>query len=631
MSFGLFLRRELITSTRRGAAFADRRHAAYLAAMLIGGCFAVWEWRGWDRSSIPGAASFGFAMFGALVVLETVLVMGFMAGAAAPAIAQERDKKSLDSLLATRASAADVVLGALGGALLRYLNRGAALAPIVVLIMYLGGIDPRLVALTVAGLVSTAVVTAALAVAVSAGAATSRHAVSYTVSLAMALMYFPMVALLLLPRIWPAIVPWTAPIAVRMLDGSPLGVATSLAGMTPRGPVVHQVLRMIAIQAVGSLIFVLWAIVRLRPASRAVYDREGRASLLRALRAKWRPRPSCGDDPVLWREMYSRPILGEFWMIVDRLSNLAWVGCLAYGVWLFAAPAFVELSERGFVPSPSNLEFPGLNPIARMIVAKASGSLMIGEPGQSRLDFNIVLRQLSGALAFVYYLMIAGAAAESVVTERERDTWLGLIATPLTGWEILRAKMLGVLWKTRPLGLVILAAWIVGLSTGALHPLGLLASVAAGAASCGLFAALGVSMSLWSSDRSQATGRVIAPLTAMFMMGVLPFMLPGIASFAVAAASPPFQIWTALLSYDDVRDLTHARVGAQFAVIGARSPTAARLILATWLIGVTAQAIAGLLLARAATHGFDAVVGRPMRGRSDEARGCSPPIDRPVD
>ena len=115
MSFGLFLKRELITSTRRGAAFSDRRHAVYLAAMLIGGCFAVWEWRGWDRGSVAGASSFGFAMFSVLVVVETVLVMGFMAGTAAPAIAQERDKKSLDSLLATRVSAADVVLGALGG------------------------------------------------------------------------------------------------------------------------------------------------------------------------------------------------------------------------------------------------------------------------------------------------------------------------------------------------------------------------------------------------------------------------------------------------------------------------------------------------------------------------------------
>ena len=495
--------------------------------------------------------------------------------------------------------------------------------------MYLGGIDPRLVALTLAGLVSTAVVTAALAVAISAGAATSRHAVSHTITLAIALMYLPIVALILLPRIWPAIVPWTAPIAVRMLDGSPLGVATSLAGITPRGPVIPQVFRMFAIQTVGTAFLVLWAIARLRPASRAVYDMEGRASLLRALRAKWRPRPICGDDPVLWREMYSGPALGEFWMIVDRLSNMLWMGCLAYGVWLFAAPAFVELSERGYVPSPSNVEFPGLNPIARMIVAKASGSPMIAEPGQARLDFNIVLRQLSGALAFGYYLMIAGAAAESVVNERERDTWLGLIATPLSGWDILRAKMLGVLWKTRPLGFVILAAWIVGLLTGALHPLGLLAAVITlGGVVRAVRGPRGVDVALVVRPRP-GDGTGDRALDALIIVGVLPFMLPGIASFAVAIGSPPFQIWSVLLSYDDVRDLIHSQGVAQFAVIGVRGATAARLFLAAWLIGVTAQAVGGLILTRVAVRGFDAAVGRPVRGPTDASRDCSRPSIAP--
>ena len=623
MPFGLFVRRELITSTRRGAAFAERRQAVYVAALLIGGCFGVWEWRDWDRESVAGASSFGFAMFAALVALETVLVLGFVAGTAAPAIAGERDRKSLDSLLATRVSSADVVLGALGGTLLRYLNRSAALVPILVLVMYLGGIDPRLVALSVAGLFSTALVTAALAVAVSAGAATARDAVAFTMTLALVLMYLPLLALILLPRIWPAVTPWTAPIAVRLLDGSPLGVVTSLAGMTPRGPVIPQVLRMIAIQTVASVVFVFWAIVRLRPASRAVYDMEGRASLLRALRARWRPRPPCGDDPVLWHAMYSRPVVGEFWRLVERLFNIVWVACFAYGVWLFAAPSFVELLEWGYGPGPSNLRFPELNPMARMLVARVSGSPMIGEPGQSRLDFNIVLRQLTGAMTFVYYLMIAGAAAESIVNERERDTWLGLIVTPLSGWEILRGKMLGVIWKTRALGLVILAAWLVGLLCGALHPLGLLAAVAAGGASCGLFVALGVSRSLWSIDRAQATGRVIAPLTFSCMLGALPFMMPGVVGLVAAVGSPPFQIWSALLSYDDVRDLIRSEGVAQFAVIGVRGVAGARLLLAAWLIGVTAQAVGGLILLRVAVRGFDAAVGRPIRGRSEGSRGCS--------
>ncbi|MDR3621302.1 MAG: hypothetical protein P4L85_18270 [Paludisphaera borealis] len=630
MPFGLFLKRELTISTRRGTVFSDRRAAACMAAEVIGGCFAVWYWWDWDRESVAGAASFGFTMFGALVLAELTLVLAVIPMTAAPSIALERDKKSLDSLLATRVSAADVVLGALGATLLRYGNRLLALAPIVVLIMFLGGIDPRLAALAFAGVASTAIVTASLSVAISAGARTSRHAVSYTVSLATAWMYLPLLGVMAVPRLWPAVAPWIVPVAARMLDGSPVGVVMSLAGMTPRGPLVPSVLKMIAIHAIASVALVAWAIVRLRPASRAIHDLEGREAFFRSLRARWRPWPACGDDPVLWHEMHSARASGEPSDLLARLVNVGLIGALAYVMWLFAAPAFAELFQRGYGPGPADAAFPELNPLARMLVAKASRFPVIVTPGQARLDFNIVLRQSTGLLGFVYLLMLAGTAAESVTNERDRDTWLGLITTPLTGWEILRAKMLGSIWKTRVMGYVILSIWTLGLLTGAVHPLGFAAVVVASGAAGGFVTALGVSMSLWSKDRAQASGRVIGPLVLSFCLGAVPFLLPGPVSGVAAAGSPPFQLWSALFSYDDVRDLLHARGVSQFAVAGVRSATAAWLMLAAWLIGVTAQAVAAVLLTRAAVRGFDAAVDRPVRSRDVVRQVETGPCSRPA-
>lgn len=52
----------------------------------------------------------------------------------------------------------------------------------------------------------------------------------------------------------------------------------NLVGAFPRGPLVGAVLRMIAFQLARATVLVLWAIARLRPASRAVYDVEGRAA-----------------------------------------------------------------------------------------------------------------------------------------------------------------------------------------------------------------------------------------------------------------------------------------------------------------------------------------------------------------
>jgi ABC-type transport system involved in multi-copper enzyme maturation permease subunit len=241
-------------------------------------------------------------------------------------------------------------------------------------------------------------------------------------------------------------------------------------------------------------------------------------------------------------------------------------------------------------------------------------------PGQARLELNIVLRQTTGLLDLLYVLMVAGAAAESVAVERERETWLGLIATPLTGWEILRAKMLGSVWRARGLAFLMLALWIVGLLAGAVHPLGFLAALAGMGVSCWFLAALGVSMSLWSRDRSQATGRVLGPVMLSLGLVALPFMLPGTVSVLLAAGTMPFQTWASLLSYEDVHAAIHSGAIPQFAVIGIRSGEGARIVLAAWLISTTAQAVGAFLLTRSAVRGFDAAIGRPIRTRGDAHR-----------
>ena len=114
-------------------------------------------------------------------------------------------------------------------------------------------------------------------------------------------------------------------------------------------------------------------------------------------------------------------------------------------------------------------------------------------PGQARLEFNIALRQFSAMLASPFAFGIFVAAFRSVAAERKSDTWLGLIATPLSGWEILRAKMLGAVWYARGYAVTMLTLWTLGLLAGALHPLGFLAGLAGLAASTAFYVALGIS------------------------------------------------------------------------------------------------------------------------------------------
>ena len=176
---------------------------------------------------------------------------------------------------------------------------------------------------------------------------------------------------------------------------------------------------MAAIQVAVAGALTAWAVWRLRPASRALYDVEGRIGMLRALRAANRTLPRrrpCGDDPVLWNEKYWLRVRSRAGRVAGRLVRLAWAGLLAVGTWWFAAPAFVELAERGYGPSPEAYTMPEIEPAGagdRRAADRAGEHHP--EPGQARLEFNLALRQFSAmaALGFV----VDGL----VVRGRERD------------------------------------------------------------------------------------------------------------------------------------------------------------------------------------------------------------------
>ena len=264
---------------------------------------------------------------------------------------------------------------------------------------------------------------------------------------------------------------------------------------------------MIALQAAASVVLLVWATPGCGgPRGPCTTWKGGRRSA--ASCAKWRPRPPCGDDPVLWHEVHYRRPSSTAAVVAEGLCSALAVGILAYLISWFAVPAFAELFRSGYGPSPGTPSLPDLTPFARMLVVKLSRTTFAVPPGQARLDFNIILRQTTAFLDILLVLMVAGTAAEAVAAERDRDTWLGLIATPLTGWEILRAKMIGAVWKTRGVWFVMLALWALGLLSGAVHPLGFLAALASTAVSCGFLSASG-----WRRrcGRGRATGPSAGP------------------------------------------------------------------------------------------------------------------------
>ena len=86
-----------------------------------------------------------------------------------------------------------------------------------------------------------------------------------------------------------------------------LGGLQLATGLHSWPQLVYQVGRMIGFQLVGAVLFTVAAIVRLRPAHRALagVDRQARRRERRRLVWRFRPRPPVGDDPIFWREKYT--------------------------------------------------------------------------------------------------------------------------------------------------------------------------------------------------------------------------------------------------------------------------------------------------------------------------------------
>jgi hypothetical protein len=330
-----------------------------------------------------------------------------------PAIASERDRKSLDALLTTWLSGAEIVVGSMVAGLLRAANGLAAALPLVVLMEFLGGVDPGLVLLSGVGLASTALAAAAISVAASVGARTRGRPVSIAIGLMLAWHGLRPAFLALRMHLWTGGPRWVPEAALWMFDTSPLGVALSLLGVMPRpGSIVESVLRMTAIETAGAAVLPLWAAWRLRPASRALEDVEGRSVRLRTLRQsrRRRPRPPCGDDPVLWNAIQTnqRATVGAW--IEARLVGLVWIGLIGLVTSWFAVPAFRELAARGYGAGPEAFTMPAWNPLVRVIGDKLIMPAAGPAAGQARLEFNIASRLCSAVWVGGYVVALYGTA-----------------------------------------------------------------------------------------------------------------------------------------------------------------------------------------------------------------------------
>ena len=137
---GPVFNREIITTPRSLRLYLTR--AGYVAA-LFGLVFTAWLilFGSKQQSGLGDLARFGSAIFTVLAPLQLAIAVAFSALITAAAVAQEKDRRTLDLLLMTNLSNTELVLGKLLASMLSIIVPTVASIGLLMLVTLLGGVS----------------------------------------------------------------------------------------------------------------------------------------------------------------------------------------------------------------------------------------------------------------------------------------------------------------------------------------------------------------------------------------------------------------------------------------------------------------------------------------------------------
>jgi hypothetical protein len=182
-----------------------------------------------------------------------------------------------------------------------------------------------------------------------------------------------------------------------------------------------------------SLLCLLVAAWRLRPA----YRRQLEAATPRNwLGRRWLERPPVSDLPIRWKERYVGEMrsLPGLWITPRRVRILAIVAfTIGSSLAILAAHLPSQCRPTDWARACMQLDYEavvrstvGIEPAGNAFLLQSVGALIIGS------------------------LWVGVRAAVSVTAERERQTWEGLLLTPLDAKQVIRGKVWGIIDSARP-------------------------------------------------------------------------------------------------------------------------------------------------------------------------------------
>jgi len=435
MLLGPTFRVELVSVARRRRYFVLR--VVYAALIL----FVLWSsystarlWGAGDHRemSIQNVANLATTFFISFSWLQMLAILVVGPAMAAGTISLERERRTIEYLFTTDLANHEIILGKTFARLALLGQFVLVGLPILFLFRMLGGIPAKVLFATFLLGGSTAVLLTALSVCVSVWSPRARDAVVRIYLLLVAMIVLPIV--FQIPTGWgifssPVWLTLGKPIVDFLIRINPLwtlGRALGNRRAVGIGLDMQFVWQTVGVQLLVSTLAILLAMsavrrVHLRESTRGSTAKQGRWLSWRF--PKWRQ--PLGEHPLLWKELYAG----------GASTRLGFVG--------FVALALILLTVLGFT-----LYF----------FFEATNS--------SRSNYNDYYQYLmviTGLLGSCVLLLLAARSAGLITQEKERDCWLSLLSTPLTGREIVDGKMWGNLYAARWPFLLLLFAWGLGI------------------------------------------------------------------------------------------------------------------------------------------------------------------------
>jgi ABC-type transport system involved in multi-copper enzyme maturation permease subunit len=520
--FGPILFYDLVRIARQRRYYWLRALYAVLLAATLG--WVYWTWTLHYRYAATGmqakdmtvfAESFFYTFMFIQLVVVAILTPAYTAGA----IAEEKDRKTLEFILATDLRNREIVLSKLISRIVNLTLLIMAGLPVLSFLQFLGGIDPNLVLAGFAATGLTMVSLASLSILNSVMAKRPRDAIALTYFQAIAYSCLSGVSWsLLIPTLgianFPSTDNWTSPVTVGDLvhwfnAGNLVAAIIQLVQAVGFGKSIASALPDLLwsyaiFHGCVTLTCTAWSIWRIR----AITIRQAHGETRKqSARTRLFPRPSMGSQPMLWKEIFAEPgvrfnVFSRVFMVLLVAASFVPVGLILY----------FYVTERG--------------PRSWFDLAGA---------------MNVWVRIAGAAVACLLLLAVASRAASSISNERDRQTLDGLLASPLASNNIIFAKWLGnilsIRWGWLWLGLIYLA----GLITEGLHPIAVVLLVVAWFIYASVVSGIGLWFSIVSKTTLRATVWTLLVTTAagvghwILWMCCTPF-------FFIGGGGPPAKI-----------------------------------------------------------------------------------------